>query len=110
MSDVSDFDFWMGDWTVQNRRLRERLAGSDEWEEFEAESKAWPILGGLGNEDTYRTDHDGGFELLPLVRAGQPLPQPPVLHLPLAHPEVEVADVAHRIAPLVAASQSLEKK
>jgi hypothetical protein len=61
MSDVSDFDFWMGDWKVQNRRLRKRLAGSDEWEEFEAESKAWPILGGLGNEDTYRTDHDGGF-------------------------------------------------
>ena len=51
----------MGDWKVQNRRLRERLAGSDEWEEFEAESKAWPILGGLGNEDIYRTDHDGGF-------------------------------------------------
>ena len=38
MSDVSDFDFWMGTWTVQNRRLRERLAGSDEWEEFEATS------------------------------------------------------------------------
>ena len=61
MSDVGDFDFWMGEWTVQNRRLRERLAGSDEWDEFEAESKAWPILGGLGNEDIYRTDHDGGF-------------------------------------------------
>ena len=44
-----------------NRRLRERLAGSGEWEEFEARSKAWPIFGGLGNEDEYRTDHDGGF-------------------------------------------------
>ena len=61
MSDVGDFDFWMGEWTVQNRRLRERLAGSDEWDEFEAKSKAWPILGGLGNEDVYRTDYDGGF-------------------------------------------------
>ena len=61
MSDVADFDFWMGEWTVHNRRLRERLAGSDDWDEFEAESKAWPILGGLGNEDVYRTDHDGGF-------------------------------------------------
>ena len=39
MSDVSDFDFWMGEWTVQNRRLRERLAGSDEWEEFEARAR-----------------------------------------------------------------------
>ena len=61
MSDVSDFDFWMGEWSVHNRRLRERLAGSDEWDEFEASAKAWTILGGLGNEDEYRTDHDGGF-------------------------------------------------
>ena len=38
-SDVArDFDFWMGSWNVRNRRLRERLAGSDEWDEFEATS------------------------------------------------------------------------
>jgi hypothetical protein len=61
MSDVADFDFWMGEWKVHNRRLRTRLAGSDDWEEFEADVKAWPILGGLGNEDVFRTDHDGGF-------------------------------------------------
>ena len=61
MSDVSDFDFWMGEWNVHNRRLRERLAGSDEWDEFEATSVAWPLLDGLGNEDVFRTDHDGGF-------------------------------------------------
>ena len=35
--------------------------GSDEWEEFEATSVARPILGGCGNEDEFRTDHDGGF-------------------------------------------------
>ena len=58
---ANDFDFWMGRWKVQNRRLRARLAGSDEWEEFEATSVAHPILGGLGNEDEFRTDHDGGF-------------------------------------------------
>jgi hypothetical protein len=56
-----DFDFWMGQWKVLNRRLRARLAGSDEWEEFEATSVARPILGGLGNEDEFRTNHDGGF-------------------------------------------------
>jgi hypothetical protein len=61
MSDVADFDFWMGEWKVHNRRLRKRLAGSSDWEEFEATSQAWPILGGLGNEDIFRTDHDGGF-------------------------------------------------
>ena len=61
MSDVSDFDFLPGEWLVHNRRLRERLVGSDEWEEFEATSVARHILGGCGNEDEFRTDHDGGF-------------------------------------------------
>lgn len=56
-----DFDFWMGRWHVHNRVLRERLAGCEEWDEFEATSRAWPILDGLGNVDEFRTDHDGGF-------------------------------------------------
>ena len=58
---AQDFDFFMGRWTVHNRRLTERLAGSDEWEEFESTSVAHQILGGLGNEDEFRTRHAGGF-------------------------------------------------
>lgn len=56
-----DFDFWMGRWTVRNRRLRERLRGSNAWDEFEATCVARPMAGGLGNEDEYRTDFAGGF-------------------------------------------------
>ena len=56
-----DFDFWMGSWKVHNRYLRERLKGSSEWVEFEATSVARPLLDGRGNEDEFRTDHDGGF-------------------------------------------------
>jgi hypothetical protein len=56
-----DFDFFMGRWTVHNRWLKKRLAGSDEWEEFEARSVARPLLDGLGNEDEFRTDQPGGF-------------------------------------------------
>lgn len=56
-----DFDFWMGSWKVHNRVLMERLAGSTEWVEFEATSIARPLLDGLGNEDEFRTDYDGGF-------------------------------------------------
>ena len=56
-----DFDFWMGRWNVHNRRLRKRLAGSNQWDEFEASSVARPILDGMGNEDEYRTDYNGGF-------------------------------------------------
>jgi hypothetical protein len=48
---VHDFDFLMGSWRIHHRRLVERLAGSDEWQEFEGTSTAWPILGGAGNID-----------------------------------------------------------
>ena len=56
-----DFDFLFGRWHVRNRCLRERLAGCEEWEEFDATSVARPLLDGLGNEDEFRTDHDGGM-------------------------------------------------
>jgi hypothetical protein len=60
-SSVHDFDFLMGTWHMHNRRLRERLAGCDEWDEFEATSVARPLLDGLGNMDEVRTDYDGGM-------------------------------------------------
>jgi hypothetical protein len=56
-----DFDFWMGSWHVRNRRLRERLSGSEEWDDFESRVAARPLPGGMGNEDVYCTDFDGGF-------------------------------------------------
>jgi hypothetical protein len=56
-----DFDFFMGSWRVHNRRLRKRLAGSDEWDAFEATVVARPLLDGVGNEDEFRTNYDGGF-------------------------------------------------
>jgi hypothetical protein len=48
-----DFDFWFGDWTIHNRRLRRRLQNDTEWQEFDAKGKAWPLLGGLGNVDSF---------------------------------------------------------
>ena len=50
-SGVHDFDFYMGKWRVHHRRLKERLAGSTEWQEFIGTSEAWPLLGGAGNID-----------------------------------------------------------
>jgi hypothetical protein len=55
------FDFLMGSWKVHNRRLRERLKGSTEWVEFEATSVARPLLGGIGNEDEFRTGYWSDF-------------------------------------------------
>ena len=60
-STARDFDFWMGNWNVKNRYVKKRLAGSDEWDEFESTVVARPLLDGLGNEDEFRTDYRGGF-------------------------------------------------
>ena len=46
-----DFDFLFGEWSVQNRRLKERLRGCTEWETFPSTCRARGILGGLGNMD-----------------------------------------------------------
>lgn len=48
---ASDFDFLHGAWRVRHRRLRERLAGCEEWVEFDGTMEAGPILDGLGNFD-----------------------------------------------------------
>jgi hypothetical protein len=56
-----DFDFLMGHWTVRNRRLRARLRGCTEWDEFSATNAARPLLRGLANEDEFVTDFAGGL-------------------------------------------------
>ncbi|HEX4746327.1 MAG TPA: hypothetical protein VFU99_05525 [Gaiellaceae bacterium] len=56
-----DFDFLLGRWTVYNRRLVRRLAGADEWDEFDAMAAARSLPGGLGNEDVFCTSYGGGF-------------------------------------------------
>jgi hypothetical protein len=56
-----DFDFLFGHWRVANRRLRERLAGSSAWDEFEASTECRPLLGGLGNLETWESGWSGGL-------------------------------------------------
>jgi hypothetical protein len=46
-----DFDFLHGSWRIDHRRLKERLAGCEEWEEFTTHLECRPILGGAGNLD-----------------------------------------------------------
>jgi hypothetical protein len=45
----SDFDFIVGRWNVHHRRLRERLKGSTEWDEFDGTTEDRSFVGGLGN-------------------------------------------------------------
>ena len=44
MSGFDDFDFLIGDWTVTNERLRERLVGSSAWETFDAFSRVEKVM------------------------------------------------------------------
>lgn len=44
-----DFEFLAGRWNVRHRRLRQRLMGSDQWDEFGGTLVNWPVLGGHGN-------------------------------------------------------------
>jgi hypothetical protein len=46
-----DFDFLIGRWTVAHRRLRRRLEGDTQWDEFGGLCETRPLLGGLGNVD-----------------------------------------------------------
>ena len=49
MSKSTDFDFLYHDWHVHHRKLKTRLAGANDWFEFEGTSNTRPILGGKGN-------------------------------------------------------------
>lgn len=55
----NDFDFLFGSWNVRNRYLVGRLRGSNEWMEFDATCRAWPLLDGSGNVDSYSAIRDG---------------------------------------------------
>ena len=48
---AGDFDFLMGTWKVSHRRLKARLAGCEQWDDFDGTLAAQKILGGQGNID-----------------------------------------------------------
>jgi hypothetical protein len=51
LSSAHDFDFFVGRWAVQHRRLKHRLAHSDEWETFSGTCETRIILDGQANLD-----------------------------------------------------------
>jgi hypothetical protein len=55
-----DFDFLHGSTKIRNRRLKYRLQGCTEWEEFEATQECSPILGGFGNMDAFHATFPDG--------------------------------------------------
>jgi hypothetical protein len=55
-----DWDWLVGNWNVSHRRLRERLANSDDWQEFGGKSALWLVLDGLGTIDDNIIEIPGG--------------------------------------------------
>ncbi len=55
-SSKNDFDYLVGSWNIRNRTLKEHLAGSNEWDEFDATQEFRLILLGLGNFDIFHAE------------------------------------------------------
>ncbi|HTT98803.1 MAG TPA: hypothetical protein VMF58_12190 [Rhizomicrobium sp.] len=54
-----DFDFLIGKWKVHHWRLKDRLAGSTEWVEFDGTSTLWMTMDGHGTVDDNFVDLPG---------------------------------------------------
>src|SRR4030095_12624961 len=50
-SSVHDFDYLVGNWKLRNRKLKARLAHSNEWLSFASRVEMHQILNGVGNID-----------------------------------------------------------
>ena len=67
MAGARDFDFLHRDWAVVHRKLTTRLAGADDWVEFQGTSTTRPTMGGRGNvEDNYLDDPRGAYHAMAL--------------------------------------------
>jgi hypothetical protein len=51
MNGIGDFDFFAGSWDVRHRRLRQWLAGCDDWDEFGSTTRCWSLFDGAANVD-----------------------------------------------------------
>jgi len=56
---AGDFDFFVGSWDSRQRRLREPLAGCDEWYEFPATTRCWSLFDGAANMDVLSAPDQG---------------------------------------------------
>jgi quinol monooxygenase YgiN len=75
MKGASDFDFLIGDWSVHHRKLKQRLAQTQEWQEVEGTSSARKILAGLGNMDENVIEAPSGTYRAVTIRTYDPAKQ-----------------------------------
>lgn len=52
-----DFDFIYGKWRMPNHKLKKRLAGSHDWDDFISCDEGSPLPGGIGDTDYWKTNY-----------------------------------------------------
>ncbi|MBC7767229.1 MAG: DUF1579 domain-containing protein [Phycisphaerales bacterium] len=67
-----DWDWLVGSWRVRHRRLKGRLVGSTEWDEFDGTCVMVPTLNGFGNMDDNWLDLPAGAYRAMGIRAFNP--------------------------------------
>jgi hypothetical protein len=67
--ELHDFDPLVGHWRVHHHQLKERLAGSQEWIDFEGTSALWKTMDGYGTFDDNVIGKPGGAYRAMTVRA-----------------------------------------
>jgi hypothetical protein len=72
LSGLHDFDLRVGHWRAHHRRLKERLAGSREWVEFDGTCVFQQLMGGRANMDDNVFDMPGGAYRGVTLRAYDP--------------------------------------
>ncbi len=58
-SSENDFDFYVGNWNVKNKKIKTRFVNSDEWIEFDTKTTMYKALHGFSNIDHNVTNIDG---------------------------------------------------
>lgn len=61
LSGVHDFDFFVGTWSTHSRKLKERCAGSHDWEQFDGTIRNYKLMTGLANVDDTEFDMPEGI-------------------------------------------------
>jgi hypothetical protein len=49
MSGSGDFDFLVGSWKIMNRKLKQPLSGSEDWDDFRSSSECRRVFDGAAN-------------------------------------------------------------
>lgn len=68
-----DFDFFLGNWSVQHSRLKSRLDGCTAWDSFDGSTQTRPLLGGMGNMDDNILNLPGGSYRAVTLRTYDPV-------------------------------------